>query len=433
MRGSGRRVVAMLATGAVALAAAPSAAQAGAANGGLPGAGPNPIAHMAWAAPRNDGPWSAYESATGANRTLLGKLAAQPRAVWLGWWCSVGSVRAQAAQTVALAQNGNPNVLTEFATYELYPWAIMQPNGFDQPDLNGSWNVRADETWYRNMAAGIGSARALVVEQIDLPFARRMKSTAPEQVNTYAARVLSANPHTTVYIDSGTYTWLSPAQAATLLIRNGIRYARGFSLNDTGYESTTQEDVYGAQIVAALAKQGVKGKHFIVDTVENGQPYMPRNVGQGERAQRHAQVPRGGQDTLPAPRDPADHQRRLATVGSERRCLEGRQALLRWLRLVGAAMGHRWRSVPQEVCAVARCEQQISPDHAADENEQPTTTQTTTTQTTTTQPTTTQTTNAADDNAADDNADDHPADGDRPVAITSRRGCPSISVAPCQS
>src|ERR1700722_3495023 len=192
----------MLATGAVVLAAAPTAAQAGAANGGLPGAGPNPIAHMAWAAPRNDGPWSAYASATGANRTLLGRLAAQPRALWLGGWCSGGSGRAQAAQKGALAQNGNPNVLTEFATYELYPWAIMQPDGFDQPNLTGSWNVRSDETWYRNMAAGIGSARAMVVEQIDLPFARRIKSTAPEQIDTYAAKVLSANPHTTVHRSS---------------------------------------------------------------------------------------------------------------------------------------------------------------------------------------------------------------------------------------
>ena len=200
-----------------------------------------------------------------------------------GWDGGTGSqVRAQAAQTVALAQNGNPNVLTEFATYELYPWALMQPNGFDQPTLNGSWNVRSDEAWYRNMAAGIGSARALVVVQIDLPFARRIPSTAPEQIDTYAARVLSANPHTTVYIDAGTFTWLSPAQAATLLIRNGIRYARGFSLNDTGYESTSDEDQYGAQIVAALAKQGVRGKHFIVDTVENGQPYRPRDVGHGK-------------------------------------------------------------------------------------------------------------------------------------------------------
>jgi endoglucanase len=271
----------MLATGAAALAAAPGA-QAGAANAGLPGAGSNPIAHVTWAAPRNDDPWAAYQSAKGAERTLLGRLAAVPRAVWLGWSIPPSQVGAWAAQSVALAQNGNPNALTTFATDELYPWAAMQPNGFDQPTLTGSYNVKADETWYRNMAAGIGSARALVVLQIDLPFARRMKSRSPEQVNTYASKVLSANPHTTVYIDSGTYTWLSPSQAATLLIGNGIRYARGFSLNDTGYESTTQEDVYGAQIVAALAKQGVKGKHFIVDTVENGQPYMPRDVGHGK-------------------------------------------------------------------------------------------------------------------------------------------------------
>jgi endoglucanase len=269
----------MLATSAVAIAAAPTAAQAGTANAGLPGAGSNPIAHMPWGAPRNDGVWNAYQFATGTDRTLLGRLAAQPRAVWLGWEDPIDQVKAKTAATVAASQNGNPNALTEFATFELNPWEIMQPNGFDQPDLKGSWNVRSDETWYRNMAAGIGSARALVVEQVDLPFARRIKSSAPEQIDTYAARVLSANPHTTVYIDSGTYTWLSPAQAATLLIRNGIRYARGFSLNDTGYESTSDEDVYGASIVAALANQGVSGKHFIVDTVENGQPYMPRDVG----------------------------------------------------------------------------------------------------------------------------------------------------------
>jgi endoglucanase len=40
--------------------------------------------------------------------------------------------------------------------------------------------------------------------------------------------------------------------------------------------------VYGASIVAALSKQGVHGKRFIVDTVENGQPYLPRNVGKGK-------------------------------------------------------------------------------------------------------------------------------------------------------
>jgi endoglucanase len=275
---SGRRVLAMLVSGAVAFALAVPAARAGTANAGLPGAGTDPIGHLPWGIPHNDDLWNAYQSASGSDQALLGRLALEPRALWLGWSWGVGQVSAQAAQTVALAQNGNPNVLTEFATDELYPWEKLTANGVDKPALNGSWNVASDEAWYRNVAAGIGSARALVIVQVDLPFALKISSTAPERIDTYAARVLSANPYTTVYIDGGTFGWLTAAQDASLLIRNGIRYARGFALDDTDYDPTATEDKFGAQVVADLAKLGVKGKHFIVDTAENGQPYKPYQV-----------------------------------------------------------------------------------------------------------------------------------------------------------
>jgi endoglucanase len=268
----------MLASGAFAFAVAVPAAQAGTANAGLPGAGTDPIGHVPWGIPRNDDLWSAYQSASGSNRALLGRLALQPRALWLGWSWPVGQVRAVAADTVAKAQNGNPNVLTEFATDELYPWEKQTANGVDLPALHGSWNVNSDEAWYRNMAAGIGSARALVIVQVDLPYALKISSTAPERIDTYAARVLSAQPHTTVYIDGGTFGWLSATQDASLLIRNGIRYARGFALDDTDYDPTATEDQFGAKVVAALAKRGVRGKHFIVNTDENGQPYKPDEV-----------------------------------------------------------------------------------------------------------------------------------------------------------
>jgi endoglucanase len=278
LRSGARRVVAMLATSAAALALAVPAAQAGTANAGLPGAGADPIAHMAWAPPRNDDLWNAYESAKGSNQMLLGALALEPRALWLGWSWHVAQVRTETADTVTMAQNGNPNVLTEFATDELYPWEKQTANGVDKPALNGSWNVASDETWYRNVAAGIGKARALVIVQVDLPYALKIVSTGPEQIDTYAARVLSANPHTTVYIDGGTFGWLTAAQDASLLIRNGIRYARGFALDDTDYDPTATEVKFGTQVVADMAKLGVKGKHFIVDTVENGQPYKPDQV-----------------------------------------------------------------------------------------------------------------------------------------------------------
>ncbi len=273
-----RLVVAVLTTAATVVVVAVPIARAGVANRGLPGARSNPIARLPWGVPHDDALWSLYQSATGWRHKMLGRLALEPRAVWLGWENPVGEVRAQTAAAVAAQQNGNPNALVQFATFELNPWESRRVNGVDKPVVSGSWNVRSDEAWYRNMAAGIGSARALVIEQVDLLVALKIRSTAPERIDTYAARVLSAKPHTTVYIDAGTTGWTTPVRDAKLLIRNGIRYARGFSLDDTDYDPTAKEDVFGAKIVAALARLGVRGKHFIVNTDQNGQPYKPHQL-----------------------------------------------------------------------------------------------------------------------------------------------------------
>jgi hypothetical protein len=272
----GRRLLwALLVMGAATLALTARADQAGTANDGRPGAGSNPIANTAWGVPHNDDLWNAYQSVSGSNRALLARIALKPRAVWFGYWTPTAQVRADTAETVVASQNGNPNALTEFATFLLHPW--------EKQAAGGSWNVSADETWYRNMAAGIGSARAMVIVQVDLPFAHTTSSTAPERIDTYAARLLSALPNTTVYIDGGTRGWYDAEQDASLLIRNGIRYARGFALDDTDYDPTADDDEFGARVVAKLAKMGVKGKHFIVDTDENGQPYGPDQLRPGTR------------------------------------------------------------------------------------------------------------------------------------------------------
>jgi endoglucanase len=275
LRSNRRRLVALLATSATALALAAPAAQAGVANSGLPGAGSNPIANITWGDSHNDDLWNAYVATSGANHTLLSRLVQTPRAVWLGYWTPTNQVRAQTAETVAASQNGNKNALTEFATFLLNPWEKLA--------AHGSWNVNADETWYRDMAAGIGSSRAMVIVQADLPYAHTTSSTAPERIDTYAAQVLSDQPHTTVYIDGGTEGWYDAEQDASLLVRNGIRYARGFALNDTDYDTTAIDDVFGAKVIADLAKMGVKGKHFIVDTDENGQSYGPGELRPGTR------------------------------------------------------------------------------------------------------------------------------------------------------
>ena len=251
-----------------------TAARAGTANGGIKGAPHgNPIAGVKWAPYEGpaDSLWTAYASAGGRRRSLLGRLALKPRALFTGHWTASSRIRDVAAEVVRDTQRGDPNVLSQFGTFELSPWEGAWSGA-------GQWNVPDSEHWYKELAAGIGAARALVILQIDLPFAARTRNQQPEAIDSYGTKVLSANPHTTVYIDAGAYLWLSPAQQGALLISNGIRRARGFSVNDTQYGSMSQELEYGAQIVSYLDSHGVTGKHFLVNTAQNGQPYLAGQV-----------------------------------------------------------------------------------------------------------------------------------------------------------
>jgi hypothetical protein len=73
-----------------------------------------------------------------------------------------------------------------------------------------------------------------------------------------------------VYIDVGAGDWPTVRQASALLRSAGVAYARGFALNATHYDSNASEVKFGAQVSRALAKAGVRGKHFVVNTAENG-------------------------------------------------------------------------------------------------------------------------------------------------------------------
>jgi endoglucanase len=268
------RVAGVMVAVAVALSVAASSAWAGTANAGIKGAPrSNPIAGLAWKPYEGsaDALWSAYASARGQRKALLGRLALEPRALFTGHWTASSRMQGVAQEVVQDTQQGDPNVLTQFGTFELSPWEGAWSG-------QGQWNVPDSERWYKELAAGIGQAPALVILQIDLPFAARTANQQPEAIDAYGTTVLSANPHTTVYIDAGAFGWLSPAEQGALLISNGIRHARGFSVNDTQYGSMSQELEYGAQIVSYLNSHGVRGKHFLVNTAQNGQPYLAGQV-----------------------------------------------------------------------------------------------------------------------------------------------------------
>jgi hypothetical protein len=273
-RASAAPLIAMLA-----LFAGVGPAWAGTANRGLRGAPRgNPLAGMRWGIYEGpvDGVWPAYAGARGRNKRLLGKIALRPRAVWAGAWD--GDPRAMAQQSISDSTQGDPNALTQVAIFRLDPWETC----------SGSWSA-ADQAgyraWVRGYAAGIGSARVALILQPDLPFAICLSSGVPEQLVAYAAKVFNSLPHTTVYIDAGAYAWYQPAAIASMLERSGIWHARGFALNVTQYGSTDQQLQWGAEINRALAAAGARDKHFVINTDENGTPYLAGEVpGGGARS-----------------------------------------------------------------------------------------------------------------------------------------------------
>jgi endoglucanase len=281
--GVGRVGVALL-IAALAVVAGVAPAWAGTANGGLRKVPrDNPLAGMRWGAYEGpiDGVWPAYSSAHGHNKQLLGKIALQPRAVWDGYWD--GNPRGTAQQSISDSTQGDSNVLTQVAIFRLDPWE----------SCSGYWstaNQASYKAWIDSYAAGIGSARVALILQPDLPYAVCVSSGVPEQLISYAAKVFNSLPHTTVYIDAGAYAWYQPALMARMLEGSGIWHSRGFALNVTQYGSTAQELQWGAQINRALAADGARNKHFVINTDENGTPYLA------------GQIPGGGAQSNYTPR-----------------------------------------------------------------------------------------------------------------------------------
>jgi hypothetical protein len=59
-----------------------------------------------------------------------------------------------------------------------------------------------------------------------------------------------------------------------MLEQAGIRRVRGFSMNDTQYDSTSRELEWGAKVESALSSRGINGKRFVVNTAESGAPFL---------------------------------------------------------------------------------------------------------------------------------------------------------------
>ena len=217
--------------------------------------------------------WAPYERATGQRRALLGKIALRPKMRWFGQWTGSGAELARKVRTyIAASTGGDPDVLAQMAIFRMKPW---------EHDACKRLPTRAEKVayrqWINTFAAAVGNARTAIVLQPDGPFVLCAPhgSKVPAHLIRYAAQRLSQLPNTSVYIDGGAADWprYHPEVSAQFLIDDGIEFVRGFALNSTHYVAVEDDIAFGTQVVAELAKRGVRGKHFVINTSSNGRGF----------------------------------------------------------------------------------------------------------------------------------------------------------------
>ncbi len=216
--------------------------------------------------------YTSWQSANGDTKRLLAKSALQPRLRWYGRWTGTGDVLVKKLRRyLDDAQKGDESVVVPMAFFRMWP----RGEG-DRRALSAADKVDY-KAWYDAAARAIGSTRTVIVLEPDLPLILPRHQTADtgarQALTRYAVARLTALPHTTVYIDAGSADWLTIPQALGLLKNSGVSKVRGFALGATHYDSTRDNIVYGRNLVLALNRLGIKGKHFVIDTADNGRPF----------------------------------------------------------------------------------------------------------------------------------------------------------------
>jgi hypothetical protein len=238
----------------------------------------NPLAGRPWGT--YEGPqemsWAPYERASGTKKALLGYIALAPKAKWFGAWIPNNLIAQRVEQYIANAQNGDPDTLVQLTIFRMVPW---------EHDACSRLPTKAEKTsyrqWVRTFAGAVGDAHTAIVLQPDGPFALCAPhgSKVPSRLVAYAAKRLSQQPNTSVYVEAGAADWPSAGQggvdaAVKILVRGGVQYARGFALDSTHYDSTADEITRAAAIATELDARGIPDKKAVINTSSNGHPFV---------------------------------------------------------------------------------------------------------------------------------------------------------------
>lgn len=194
-----------------------------------------------------------------ADAMQMDKIAAQPKAIWMGNWTPNSQQTASDLVNRATAAN----TVAAIVAYNI--------PGRDCGSFSaGGAASHADyRTWIDGLAAGIGNKKTVVILEPDaIPLWDCLDAQGKQaRIDSlkYAIDKLKTNSASLVYVDIGHSHWLSAKEAANRLQQVDITNADGFSLNVSNFNTTEDETKYGTQLSQLLG-----GKHFVIDTSRNG-------------------------------------------------------------------------------------------------------------------------------------------------------------------
>ncbi|WP_432928531.1 glycoside hydrolase family 6 protein [Microbispora sp. CA-135349] len=248
---------------------------------------------------------------------LMRKLAAVPRAVWLGQTSASEAARTASATAEAAARQ---DAVPVFVTDHIPLRACNEDGGAaDSADYLA---------WIDALASAVGDRRAVFVLEpnslAELPgspdcsLGDAADQRARLRMLASAAKRLGALPNTAVYLDGSLDGWPSPEVAATRLVDAGIADADGFYLNVSGFQKTDRLVAYGTRLAACVkTKSSNRGRacddagtdagtaglpHFVIDTSRNGTGEWTPPEGRYKDPQDWCNPPGRGAGARPATR-----------------------------------------------------------------------------------------------------------------------------------
>jgi hypothetical protein len=234
---------------------------------------PNPLVGHPWGIYRGnaDGLYPAWQAATGRRKKLLAKEALTPRVRWFGAWIAERDIKQKVSDYIAQTQNGDPDAVVQMAIFRVF--------GHGEKHKSDPITVadrRSYRRWVNDVADVIRKSGARVAMVLEPDLGVSLTGWRPRVrlgLARYSAQLFSSLPNTTVYLDASDSDWLKVPDAVRMLRLAGVEYVRGFALGATHYTGTRADIAYGRQLVAGLAKAGIPGKHFVIDTADNGRPF----------------------------------------------------------------------------------------------------------------------------------------------------------------